>query len=93
MASSDRDSPLFDEPLIPLKATNEYGCNACPRTAWKWYAYGARSRINGMVVKLEAVFQGSILFTSRAAYRRFLVALNKEPDGPKPKKKRSRIRK
>lgn len=93
MATSDGDSPLFDEPLVPLKATREYGCNAHPRTAWKWVAHGTRSRINGMVHKLEAVFQGSVLFTSRAAYRRFLIALNREPDGPKPKRKRPRSRK
>lgn len=79
MAPPATDSPLLNERLVPLKATSEYGCSAHPKTAWKWAKHGTRSRVNGEIHKLETLFQGSMLYTSAPAYRRFLIAMNAKP--------------
>jgi hypothetical protein len=87
MTSIDDVSPLFDEPRIPLKCTREYGCSARYKTVQSWARRGVRSRVNGLVHRLETVWEGGILCTSRAAFRRFLIALNAEPVSSTRRKK------
>jgi hypothetical protein len=73
------------EVLIPLKNTTEIGANVHWKTLWVWQSVGCRSRVNGAMVKLETVFEGDSLCTTREAYQRFLAKLNAPPT-----KKRSR---
>ena len=81
------DSRLLREVLIPLKSTSEYGANVHPYTVRRWFKSGVRSPINGLRIKLEAIYQGRTLCTSREAFMRFLRAINAEP--VKPRRRRT----
>ncbi|MBA4019189.1 MAG: hypothetical protein C0483_18645 [Pirellula sp.] len=64
-----------------------------PKTLFKWVKHGCRSVVNGKRIQLEAIFQGRMLYTSREAYSRFLVALNKDPSPPTRSRRRPKRRK
>jgi len=83
---------LAGEQLFPLKSPRSYGADISADTAKRWYRNGFRSPVNGMRIKLEALFQGRVLYTSREAYARFLVAVNIDPNPPTRSRRRPRRR-
>lgn len=74
------------EQLLPVKAPSAFGCGQHPDTVYRWSKKGLRSRVNRRIIKLETVYDGRFLCTSKEAYFRFLEALNEPP----PQKKRAR---
>jgi hypothetical protein len=92
MAAAQALAKLAAEPLVPLKSPRLYGADISAETAKRWYRVGFRSPVNGLRIKLEALFQGRVLYTSRDAYARFLVAVNQDPNPPTRSRRRPRAR-
>ena len=92
MAAAQALARLASEQLFPLKSPRSYGADISADTAKRWYRSGFRSPVNGLRIKLEALFQGRVLYTSREAYARFLVAVNVDPATPTRSRRRPRRR-
>lgn len=64
------------EVLQPVARPRSFGSQRSRSTIERWIKRGIRSRVTGEVVQLEGFYEGTVLYTTRAAYLRFLRKLN-----------------
>jgi hypothetical protein len=71
---------LLHEERFPLSQPSKLGIKCSHKTLYRWHAKGLRVRSNGRrrkrLVRLEAIYEGGVLTTSREAVKRFLCRLN-----------------
>jgi hypothetical protein len=69
---------LLDEERFPLSQKTKLGIHRSAKTLERWHKKGmkVRGKRKRQIVKLEALYEGVQLVTSREAIKRFLAALN-----------------
>lgn len=67
---------LLDEERFPLRQKAKLGIDRSRKTFERWIKQGLVSRKTKKRVKLEGLYEGDQLVTSREALRRFFARLN-----------------
>ena len=65
---------------LPINKPKAFGCDRSRDTVRRWCLTGVESRVTGEIIQLECAYEGPTLVTTRAAYLRFLRALNNIPE-------------